>query len=230
MDRILCVEEEIQAGTLSCEILQEAGYHVQRAYNGVDGFYYAMDKSFDLVLIDQCLSDMDALELCRRIREEKKVPVFLIVRKREEECEELYLRALEMGADDLIFPGSKVFLARVKAMLDLYHRLRETSCSSADVNPAADLKLDSYARQVWLHGKEILLTEKEFDLLSFFMEHQGRILSKKEIFQNVWGMESLGDNATVNVFVRRVREKLGKADPSVHCIETVWGKGYRFHL
>lgn len=231
MDRILFIEDEKELADLLYQCLSNDEFFIQTAENGTDGLYYVLDKSFDLVLMDVFLSDFDAMALCQMIRKEKDIPIIMICKKTDEDgYGSLFPRVIESGADNLIFIDDDpiVLLTHVRAALSFYHRVSKNHDSVKSLIKNDALQLDPFNRQVWLNGKEIMVTGKEFDILEYFMNHPGEVLSKEEIFQQVWGMDSFGNNSTVTVFVRKLRAKLQTADLSMKFIETVWGKGYRF--
>ena len=231
VDKILFIEDEDEFASSVSQWISKQGYLIQTAQNAADGLYYLIEKSFDLILLDMVLSDFDALELCRIIRKEKDLPVLMFCQSRAEgDYEKLLFKALDAGADDLLFFDDRkdILLLRIRAALSFFHRIADRYRYANEISVLEDLQLDRHTRRIWKDGKEISLTAKEFDLLAYFMSHPGEILSKSEIFQEVWGMEALGDNTTVTVFVNKIREKLEALGESNKYIETVWGKGYRF--
>ncbi|UUZ95619.1 response regulator transcription factor [Paenibacillus sp. P25] len=172
---------------------------------------------------------MDGFEICRRIRSEKDIPILMVSAKKEDIDK---IRGLGLGADDYIIkpfsPGELV--ARVKAHLSRYERLlghREVKNEEIRIR---GLQIDKGARRVFVNGKEVAFTTKEFDLLTFLATNPNRVFSKDHLFEQIWGMDSMGDISTVTVHIRKLREKI-ELDPSKpQYIDTIWGAGYRFML
>jgi len=178
------------------------------------------------------LPSKDGLEILAQIRDEKDIPVLLVSAKKEEIDK---IKGFSLGADDYITkpfsPGELV--ARVKAHLQNYERLKQKFPKN-DRPPKElhirGLKIQSESRRVFVNQREVILAQKEFDLLHYLAQNPNRVFSREELFERVWGLEALGDSATVTVHIARIREKI-ESDPSnPQYIETVWGAGYRFRI
>ncbi|MCY9589241.1 DNA-binding response regulator [Paenibacillus chitinolyticus] len=227
MKKILIIEDEATIAQLHRDYLNLHGFQVEISTRGDDGLNKALTEGFDLIVLDLMLPGKDGFEVCRQIRMAMEVPI-LIVSARKDEFDKI--RGLGMGADDYMTkpfsPGELV--ARVKAHLTRYERLvglKETAPGEIRIR---DLAIEPESRRVYIRGKEVPLPAREFDLLLFLARHPNRVFRKEEIFEKIWGMDSMGDIATVTVHVRRIREKI-EADPSApEYIETIWGVGYRF--
>ena len=178
------------------------------------------------LILDLMLPEIDGLDICRKLRNDKDVPI-LIVSARREELDKV--RGLGLGADDYITkpfsPGELV--ARVKSHLSRYERLTGKK-SYEKLIEIRDLKIDIDSRRVFKSGKEIGLTGKEFEILLLFTRTPGRVFSREEIFERVWGEDSYGDITTITVHIRKIREKIENDPSHPDYIDTVWGTGYRF--
>lgn len=230
MKTILIIEDETSIAELQRDYLEINGYAVEIQHSGEKGLQRALAAEFDLIILDLMLPGVDGFEICRQIRSEKQIPILMVSAKKEDIDK---IRGLGLGADDYItkpFSPSEL-VARVKAHLARYERLvgnREKQ--SGDQLRVRGLVIDRSARRVQVHGKEVAFTTKEFDLLTFFAVNPNRVFSKEQLFERIWGMDSMGDIATVTVHVRKLREKI-ELDPSnPQYIETVWGAGYRFKV
>lgn len=234
--KVLIVEDDRAIAELERDYLEVHGYEVILRADGIEALEEALEQNYDLIILDVMLPGMDGFDLLRRIRETKSIPV-LMVSARKEDIDKI--RGLGLGADDYVtkpFSPSEL-VARVRAHLDRYDRLTSAAAGagSAPVRKTRELNIHGLtiqvdARRVLLHGKEVPLTAKEFDLLLFLAENPDRVYSKDELLDKVWGIEHFGDTATVTVHVGKIRDKIQK-EPSKHqFIETVWGAGYRFKI
>jgi DNA-binding response OmpR family regulator len=229
MEKILIVEDELSIAELERDYLESAGFEAEIETDGTKGLIRALEGDFDLFILDLMLPGTDGFEICREIREKTKVPILLISAKRDDLDK---IRGLGLGADDYITkpfsPGELV--ARVKAHMARYLSLTEDARQKNKMVEIRGLKIDHEARRVWINGEERQLTGKEFDLLYFLAENPNRVFSKDELFREIWGMESIGDIATVTVHIKKIREKIEIGDGKPQYIETIWGVGYRFKM
>ncbi|MDR3121522.1 MAG: response regulator transcription factor, partial [Clostridiales bacterium] len=188
-----------------------------------------------LILLDIMLPGADGLELLKYIRNERSLDVpILIVSARKSDADKIL--GLGLGADDYIvkpFSPSEL-VARVKAHIERYERLTARGDAAAEgrreIIEFRTLKIDVAARRVFISGKDVALTNKEFDLLVFFARNPNRVFKKDDIFDKVWGMDAFGDTSTITVHVKKLREKIEGAPDGQKFIETVWGAGYRFKI
>lgn len=222
MKRILIIEDNIEIAKLERDFLEASAIET----DGTKGLERALQEDFDLILLDIMLPGIDGFHICRRIREEKEVPILMVSAKRENMDK---IRGLGLGADDYIVKpfSPNELVARVKGHLARYEQLtsRETH---RNVLRYGDLEIDESGHRVFVKGKEVALPNKEFELLLFFAKNPGIVFSKETLFDRVWGGEALGETATVSVHVNRVREKIEENTAKPRYIETVWGAGYRF--
>ena len=224
-EKILIIEDEIAIAELERDYLERAGYKVEIAQDGETGLDRALAEPFDMYILDLLLPEGDGFEICRRIREARQVPILIISAKKDDIDK---IKGLGLGADDYMtkpFSPSEM-VARVRAHLGRYMSL--TRGATGDVIEIRGIRLDRASRRVWVQGEEKTFTGKEFDLLAFFMSHADRVYSKEELFREIWGMESVGEIATVTVHVKRLREKIETDPDGPKNIETIWGVGYRF--
>ena len=227
--KILTIEDDISIAELEKDYLEIAGFEVEIENSGETGLLLALEKEFDLILLDIMLPGVDGFEICRQIRGKKNIPVLMVSAKKEEIDK---IRGLGLGADDYItkpFSPSEL-VARVKAHLKRYERLVNTQTPQNDIVEIRGLKIDKTARRVFLNGEEKIFTTKEFDLLTFLAEHPNRVYTKDELFKEIWDMESVGDIATVTVHIKKIREKIEFSTSKPQYIETIWGVGYRFKV
>lgn len=222
--RILVVEDDPTVAGVITSYLQRAGYLPVHAPDGAMGLELARQITPHLVVLDVMLPGLDGIQFCRELRARSQVPVIMLTSLGEEEDR---LRGLEVGADDyLVKPFSpRELVLRVKSVLRRTMAMPPTS--DAGALSAGDLVVDRAARVVTKGGRQLTLTNKEFDLLVFLLTNPGRVVRRDELMREVWSHD-FGDASTVTVHVRRLREKI-EDDPSCPALlMTVWGVGYRF--
>ena len=226
--QVLVIEDDEDIAKLVKLQLTELSCTVKLVSDGAKGLAEAESKQYDLLILDLMLPGMDGLEICRRIRgQDRYTPVLMLTSKSSELDRVL---GLEMGADDyLTKPFSVLELAaRVKAIFRRGDRLSKDHSSAKTVLQSGDLHIDLEKRSVQLAGKSVDLTAKEFDLLAHFARHPGRVLSRTQLLDSVWGYSHSGYEHTVNSHINRLRTKIEKNPTEPEFIETVWGVGYKF--
>ena len=220
MAHILIIEDDRVIARIEKDYLEMSGFAVTLAEDGETGCRTALSGQFDLILLDVMLPGMDGFTVLQTLRQQLDVPILLVTARTEDPDK---IRGLGLGADDYIekpfSPG--VLVARIRANLNQYARLKQGGRSQQLRSGA--LTLDPPSRRVFLDGQEVSLKNKEYELLLFFMRNPGLVFDRETLYERVWGLEALGDNATVAVHINRLREKLGE-----HYIQTVRGAGYRF--
>lgn len=229
MSKILIVEDEVAIAELQRDYLEMNGFEVEVCGDGAEGAELALVNDYDLVILDLMLPGMEGYEVCRKIREQKNIPIIMVSAKKED-LDKVY--GLGMGADDYMtkpFSPSEL-VARVKAHLSRYERLVGQVKNKNEVIEIRGLRIDKTARRVFVEGEEKIFTTKEFDLLTFLAGHPNHVFSKAELFREIWDMESVGDIATVTVHIKKIREKIEKSSDKPEYIETIWGVGYRFKV
>lgn len=229
MKKILIVEDDLNILTLERDYLEANHFAVETAMDGAEGMQLALSGKFDLIILDIMLPHIDGLEICRKVREKQDIPIILVSAKKEDLDK---IKGLGFGADDYIvkpFSPSEL-VARVFAHISRYCRLtaKEEQASNHALITFDNLKLDKNARRATLNGKEILLTNKEFDLLYFLASNPDTVYSKEKLFDEIWQYDPIGETSTITVHVNRIRDKIKEIDPHADYVHTVWGKGYRF--
>ena len=220
MPHILIVEDDRAIARIEKDYLELNGFQVTLAEDGETGRKLALQQPFDLILLDVMLPKMDGFTLLQHLREQLDVPI-LLVTARTEDLDKI--RGLGLGADDYIAKhfSPSVLVARVRANLAQYARLKQGD--KGRLLQSGSLRLDTAARRVFLEEQEVPLKNKEYVLLLFFMRNAGMVFDRETLYERVWGLEAMGDSATVAVHINRLREKLGEG-----LIQTGRGAGYRF--
>lgn len=229
MSKILIIEDEEVIADLEKDYLELSGFEVEITNNGKDGLEQALKGDFSLVILDLMLPEIDGFEVCKKIREERNIPIIMVSAKKDDIDK---IRGLGLGADDYItkpFSPSEL-VARVKAHLNRYDRLVGSTQKKNDIIEIRGLRIDKTARRVWIDKEEKAFTTKEFDLLAFLAENPNHVYSKEELFREIWDMDSIGDIATVTVHIKKIREKIEYDSANPQYIETIWGVGYRFKV
>lgn len=235
MKKILIIEDDILIAEIERDYLEAEDYAVTICQNGPDGLRLAKEEEYDLILLDVMLPGMNGFAICREIRQEKDVAIIMVTARKEDIDK---IRGLGLGADDYIVkPFSPAELvARVKAHIHIHERLIQRSNTQESGQAGFEkgriqigqLRILPLSHQVFVQEQEVELTNREFELLHFLASNPNIVFSKDTLFDRIWGMDAIGDTATVAVHINRLREKLG-IDPEVSAmIETVWGVGYRF--
>lgn len=229
MKKILIIEDDANICALERDYLEANGFKVSTAADGNSGLEKALDEDFDLILLDIMLPGTDGMEVCRKIREKKDIPILLVSAKKEDLDK---ITGLGYGADDYIVKpfSPKELVARVIAHISRYERLTaKNENREIETIEIGGLKLDGKSRRAFVNDKELILTNKEFDLLYFLASSPDTVYSKEELFNKIWNYDSIGETSTITVHVNRIRDKIKEIDPSIDFIHTVWGKGYRFN-
>lgn len=225
MSSILVVDDETAIQELLRFNLEREGYTVTCAGDGDEALSLLNQKSFDLVILDLMLPGTDGLEVCRKMRLDPSlspVPIIMLTAKAEEIDKVL---GLELGADDYLAKpfGIRELLARVKA------RLRRTGQNQArDIIERGDLQIEPASFTVRVGNKPVDITPKEFELLRLLASYPGKVFSRDELLEKIWGYEYPGDTRTVDVHIRHLRQKMEKDPANPEYIETLRGVGYRF--
>ena len=229
MSKILIVEDEEAIADLEKDYLELNDFEVVIENSGDTGLATALSEDFDLIILDLMLPGIDGFEICKRIREEKDIPILMVSAKKDDIDK---IRGLGLGADDYLtkpFSPSEL-VARVKAHMARYNRLVGTHTKENDIVEIRGIRIDKTARRVFVDGVEKTFTTKEFDLLTFLAENPNHVFTKEELFREIWDMDSIGDIATVTVHIKKIREKIETDTSKPQYIDTIWGVGYRFKL
>lgn len=226
--RILIVEDDADIAAIERDYLELNGYAVTIEGTGSAGLQAALEQPIDLLLLDLMLPDVDGFTICRRVREQKDIPILLVTACTEDVDK---IRGLGYGADDYIEKpfSPSVLAARVKAHLAQYDRLKPSAAAPQKIT-AGPLTADPQARCIAKNGTELNLKNKEYELLLFLMRHPEQVFSREDLYEMIWGLESMGDNITVAVHINRLREKVEDDPAAPKLLQTVWGVGYRLHI
>ena len=206
--------------------LEQEGMEVDCAYDGEEALEYARRCEYDLVLLDVMLPKLDGFQVCQQIREFSDMPIVMLTAKSEDMDKIL---GLEYGADDYITKPFNILevKARIKAIMRRAGSNQEEKDKAKTIE-AGDLKMDCESRRVFISGKEINLTAKEFDVLELLVFNPNKVYSRENLLNIVWGYEYPGDVRTVDVHIRRLREKIEQNPSEPKYVHTKWGVGYYF--
>ena len=234
MQKILTIEDEPNIRELVLYNLNQNGYQALAAEDGLQGIAMAREEKPDLILLDIMLPGKNGYDSCRELRTEgNQTPIIMLTAKNEEIDKVL---GLEFGADDYLSKpfGIRELLARIKAVLRRYEVNTDQDTAGSAANPAAcsgitigDLCINADSHEVRIGDKSLELTLKEFDLLRVLAENRGRVMTRDQLLDKVWGFEYIGETRTVDVHVRYLRKKLGDEDNEGKYIQTVRGIGYK---
>lgn len=205
--------------------LEQDGMKVDMAHDGEEALQMARDNAYDLIILDVMLPKIEGTDVCRQIREFSAVPVVMVTAKGEDMDK---IMGLEYGADDYITKPFNILelKARIKAILR--RAAREKPKAKAHVITVRDVKMDTQSRRVFVSETEIYLTAKEYDLLEYLMNNVGKVYTREALLNQLWGADNTGDVRTVDVHVRRLREKIEENPSDPKYIYTKWGVGYYF--
>ncbi|MFA7502515.1 MAG: response regulator [Anaerovoracaceae bacterium] len=225
--RILIIEDETSISDIIKFNLEKEGYRVDTAYDGQNGLRKALEDAPDLILLDVMLPLMDGFEVCKRVRETSNTPILMLTAKEEEVDKVL---GLELGADDYVTKpfGMRELIARIKANIRRTDVLADKLNAPADVQAFGNLEIDMNRYEARKSGTALDLTLREFELLKYLAEREDRVFSREQLLEEVWGYEYYGDIRTVDVTVRRLREKLEDDPSDPQYIMTKRGIGYHF--
>ncbi len=224
--KILIIEDDAVSAAAERSYLEQEDFQVEVAADGTEGLRRGLSGEFQLILLDLTLPGMDGFSICRRLRERTDIPIMMVTARQEEADQ---IRGLSLGADDyMVKPCSPGLLtARVKAHLARYERLTGVRGEREELL-SGEIRLDTRARRVYVGAREVELKNREYELLLFLMVNADMIFDRETLYEKVWGMDAMGNSATVAVHINRLREKLEQDPANPRYIETVWGAGYRF--
>ena len=226
MSHICIIEDDAAIAEIERDYLEINGFTVSIATDGVSGLNLTQKESFDLILLDLMLPQLDGFTLCRKLRERLDIPILMVTAKKEDIDK---IRGLGLGADDYIvkpFSPSEL-VARVQAHIATYKRLKAPQEVQQDITVGA-IRICPKSHRVFVQEQEINLKNKEYELLLFLMLNADIVFSKETLYERILGYDAMGDNATVAVHINRLRDKIEKTPSEPRYIQTVWGAGYRF--
>jgi two-component system, OmpR family, response regulator len=223
---VLVVEDNESVTSMLEMFFTKEGIKGEFVHDGAEGYRRYKEGEWDLVILDWMLPGMDGVTICRKIREEKsQIPVIMLTAKDSESDQVL---GLELGADDYVTKpfSSLALMARIRAVTRRYQGEKNSGSGNQDVT-TADFQISKETREVLLKGVPLTnLTPKEFELLYYLSSHPRQVFSREQLLERVWGYDFYGDERTVDVHIKRLRNKIGsKEKPYLH---TVWGVGYKF--
>ena len=227
MSRILIIEDEESIAELEKDYLELSGFEVEIESKGDVGLKRALEEEFDLYILDLMLPGMDGFEICKEIRNHKNTPILMVSAKKDDIDK---IRGLGLGADDyMIKPfDSKELVARVKALLRRANQTTSTTTGGAEVVKFPDLTVNLSNYEVVYKGETLEMAPKEIELLYFLASSPNQVFTREQLLDNIWGYEYAGDTRTVDVHIKRIREKIHDSD--TWALSTVWGIGYKFEV
>ena len=219
--KVLVVDDESRMRKLVSDFLTRDGYEVIEAGDGEEAVeIFFQNKDIAVILLDVMMPKMNGWQVLKTIREYSQVPVIMLTAKGEEQDE---LHGFDLGVDEYISKpfSPKILVARVGAVLKRSNQVKASKLEGGGI------VIDKAAHQVTIDGKEIELSFKEFELLTYFMENRGLALSREKILNNVWNYDYFGDARTIDTHVKKLRSKMGEKGEYIH---TIWGMGYKFEV
>ena len=229
MKKILIVEDDPQIAMIERDYLAVNDFEADIARTGDEGIAMAQGGQYDLILLDLMLPGMDGFGVCRKLRETIDVPILMVTAKGEDID---MIKGFGFGADDYITKpfSPNVLVARVKANLAQYERLKQSGMRAVSEIKAGNVRVQTGSRRVFVRDREVEVKNKEYELLLFLLTNIDMVFSKETLYERIWGLDAMGDNATVAVHIGRLREKIEKDPANPKYIQTVWGAGYRFKV
>ncbi|MBR6705358.1 MAG: response regulator transcription factor [Clostridia bacterium] len=223
--RILLVDDEPRLLKGLRFTLEQEGYETLTAMDGEEALNVFFDNQVDLILLDVMLPKMDGIQVCQRIRETSNVPIIMLTAKGEDMDKIL---GLEYGADDYMTKPFNILEVKARIKSILRRASQPVTAENRKVIRVHDMEVNVINRSVTLGGKDVRLTAKEFDLLQLFITNRGKVFSRETMLETVWKYDYMGDARTVDVHIRRLREKIERNPAQPEFIFTKWGVGYYF--
>jgi two-component system, OmpR family, response regulator len=220
---ILIVEDEQKLREITVDYFKNEGFHVFEAENGQQAIDLFKEEEIHLIILDIMLPELDGWSVCRRIRKVSNVPIIMLTARSDEDDK---LLGFELGADEYVTKpfSPKVLVARSKAMVK---RAEGNAGKEEGLLSIGGIEVNQLSRMVRVDGEEIILTHKEFELLTYLIENKGIVLSRDNLLNQIWGYDYFGDDRTVDTHIKKLRKKLGKK--AIH-IRTVIRAGYKFEV
>ena len=221
MAKLLIVDDDIRLRKLVRTYGEVEHYECEEAADGLSALEKLQDADFDLVILDVMMPGLDGFETLERIRKTSEIPVIMLTARSEEYDK---LTGFGLGVDDYVSKpfSPKILVARIEAILR-----RRNGVATGEILEADGIRVDKDAHEVTVDGKPVDLSNKEFELLTYFMENKGIALSREKILNNVWNYDYFGDARTIDTHVKKLRSKLG---PKGDNIKTIWGMGYKLEV
>lgn len=227
MKKILIIEDDERIAEFEKDYLEANDYLVDVAHTGEDGIEKSLKNNYDLVILDIMLPSMDGFTVCKKITSEKDIPVLFVTAKNQNLDK---IKGLGLGAADYIVKPFEPLelVARVDSHIRRYELLTNGKLDLENTLIVGDLTIEHDSRKVYLDNEELVLPNKEFELLYFLASNQNIVFNKQQLLDNVWGEDAYVDESTVVVHINRIRDKIEKNSGEAKYIETLWGAGYRF--
>jgi two-component system response regulator RegX3 len=227
MTRILIIEDEISFSEALSFLLEKEGFETEVAETGKAGITSFNKSTFDLVLLDLMIPEISGIDVCRTIRTTSQVPIIMLTAK-DSEVDKVV--GLELGADDYVTKpySARELVARIKAVLRRGTPEDSSTSESSGIHTAAGIRMDIERHQVTVNGNLIPLPLKEFELLEFLLRNEGRVLTRGQLIDRVWGGDYYGDTKTLDVHIKRLRSKIEVDPANPVLIQTIRGLGYKF--
>jgi DNA-binding response OmpR family regulator len=227
MENILIIEDDINIAELERDYLKLNGYKAEVVHDGAQGMQKAVSGIYDVIIVDLMLPNKSGYEIIKEVRKKLEIPVIVVSAKSEDIDK---IRGLDYGADDyLTKPFSPAELvARIKSHIKRYERLKGNDVAN-EIIVHRGLEINTGAHKVFVNGKEVQMTTKEYELLFFLASNPNIVFSKEQLFDSIWSDEYYGDTVTVPVHIQKIRKKVEKDSSNPEYIETLWGTGYRFN-
>ena len=224
--QILIIEDEKRLADALGQIMQEARYQADIVYDGRDGLAYASSGDYDVIVLDVMLPELNGFEVCQMIREKSDVPIIMLTAKGDDMDKIL---GLEYGADDYVTKPFNILeiKARIKAIIRRTKGRKQEQPAERTI-VSGEMRIDLDSRRVFIGDREVNLTAKEFDLLELLITNPNKVFNRENLLNLVWGYDYPGDVRTVDVHVRRLREKIEASPSEPKYIHTKWGVGYFF--
>ena len=223
---ILIVEDEVRLADALGQIMEEQHYHTDIVYTGTDGLYCGLSGEYDVIVLDVMLPELNGFEVCQMIREKSDVPIIMLTAKGDDMDKIL---GLEYGADDYVTKPFNILeiKARIKAIIRRTKGRKQEQPAERTI-VSGEMRIDLDSRRVFIGDREVNLTAKEFDLLELLITNPNKVFNRENLLNLVWGYDYPGDVRTVDVHVRRLREKIEASPSEPKYIHTKWGVGYFF--
>jgi DNA-binding response OmpR family regulator len=227
MKKVLIIEDDPQIAKIESDYLAVNDFESEIAVTGDEGIRMALVGQYDLILLDLMLPGIDGFDVCRKLRETLDIPIIMVT-ARQEDIDTI--KGLNIGADDYITKpfSPNVLIARVKSSIARYERLKQSDGEETDEIIVGDIRIQTSSHRVFVRDKEVDIKNKEYELLLFLASNMDIVFSRETLYERIWGLDALGDNATVAVHINRLREKIEDEPSSPEYIQTVRGAGYRF--
>jgi DNA-binding response OmpR family regulator len=221
--KIMMVDDDLNICKVTSIYLQKAGYEVVVAYDGEQALKLFDTTKVDAIILDLMLPKVNGMQVCEKIRRASTVPIIMLTAKGQTTDK---IEGLQLGADDYIVKpfDPNELIARLQAVL---RRTQTVKSSSTELISIGELEINSMNYTALLNGNEIKLPKKEFELLLFLAKHPNRVFSRDELIEMIWGWDFEGEDRVVDLYIKRLRSKLSKAENQTIMIKTVWGVGYQ---